>query len=335
MNIVIGGSGFIGSHLVKKLVNHGKKVRVYDLHPFPPDEVTDPSDMIVGNILDFKTLCSAMEGCDTVFHLAANPQLWDRHPEIFDQVNRQGTENVISAAKKTNIRRLVYTGTESILAQRGQKGPINEEARPLINDMIGPYCRSKFLAEQAVFMAAAEGLDAVVVSPTLPIGPGDRNLTPPGRMISDFLKGKIPCFMRCTLNFVDVRDVALGHLFAAEKGQSGRRYILSGYNLTLAELFSYLSRASGRPAPRLQVPYFIALTWSYIEEWIGKWTERTPQSSVAGVKLCRRCLIFDSKKTWQQLRHIPRPIEESVHDAVEWFLSRQSIIENTRSGSRF
>jgi dihydroflavonol-4-reductase len=323
MDIVIGGCGFIGSHLVKDLICQGKKVRVYDLNPFPSDEKIAPSEMIRGDILDFQSLCSALEGCDTVFHLAANPQLWDRNPEVFDQVNRQGTENVITAAKKTGIRRLVYTSTESILAGRLQKGPINEETQPLLDDMIGPYCRSKFLAEQAVFQAAEEGFHAVVVSPTMPIGPGDRNLTPPGRMIFHFLKGKIPCYINCTLNFVDVRDVARGHLLAAEKGHSCRRYILSGHNLTLAEFFVHLSHVSGRSAPRLQIPYFIALTWSYVEEWIGKLSGRIPQSSVTGVKLCRRSLTFDGSRTWQHLGLTPRPIEESIRDAVNWYRGQQ------------
>ncbi|MCK5506713.1 MAG: NAD-dependent epimerase/dehydratase family protein, partial [Thermodesulfovibrionia bacterium] len=300
-----------------------KKVRVYDLNPFPSDEKIAPTEMLLGDILDFQALCSALEGCDTVFHLAANPQLWDRNPEVFDKVNRKGTENVIQAAKKTGIRRLIYTSTESILAKRIHKGPINEKTRPLLGDMIGPYCRSKFLAEQAVFRAGEEGLHIVVVNPTMPIGPGDRNLTPPGRMISQFLKGKIPCYINCTLNFVDVRDVALGHLLAAEKGQPYRRYILSGHNLTLAEFFFYLAQVSGRPAPRLQIPYFLALTWSYVEEWIGKLSGRIPQSSVTGVKLCRRSLTFDGSMTWQQLGHTPRPIEESVSDAVNWFLSQE------------
>lgn len=325
MNLAIGGSGFIGSHLVKELISRGDKVRVYDLQSFPPDVGIAPTEEMCGNILDFQSLCSAMEGCETVFHLAANPQLWDRHPEVFDRVNRQGTENVIHATMKTNVQRLVYTGTESILAQRGQKGPITEDACPVLDDMIGPYCRSKFLAEQAVFQAAEKGLHAVVVSPTMPIGPGDRNLTPPGRMIVNFIKGKIPCSIACTLNFVDVRDVARGHLLAADKGKPGRRYILSGHNLTLNEFFSCLSKVSGRPAPLIQIPYAIALSWSYVEEWFGRLTGRIPQSSVTGIKLCRRSLKFDGSKTWQHLGHSPRPVEESVRDAVAWYQSCQTI----------
>jgi dihydroflavonol-4-reductase len=318
MYIVIGGSGFIGSHLVKELTRLGHKVRVFDIRHYPNDEEMAPPEMVIGNILDIKALSSAMEECDTVFHLAANPQLWDKNPENFDQVNHQGTKNVLQVAKKTNIKRLIYTSTESILAKRSWRGPITEETQPVMSELIGPYCRSKFMAEKAVFNEAEKGFPAIVVCPTMPIGPGDRNLTPPGRMIVNFLKGNIPCYIDCTLNFVDVRDVASGHVLAAEKGQTNRRYILSGHNLTLAEFFSYLSLASGRPAPKIRIPYVVALAWSYIEEYLGKLFGRQPQSSVTGVKLCRRSLSFNGSRTRQQLGYTPRPIGESVRDAVEW-----------------
>jgi dihydroflavonol-4-reductase len=294
MYIVIGGSGFIGSHLVKELTRLGHKVRVFDIRHYPNDEEMAPPEMVIGNILDIKALSSAMEECDTVFHLAANPQLWDKNPENFDQVNHQGTKNVLQVAKKTNIKRLIYTSTESILAKRSWRGPITEETQPVMSELIGPYCRSKFMAEKAVFNEAEKGFPAIVVCPTMPIGPGDRNLTPPGRMIVNFLK------------------------LAAEKGQTNRRYILSGHNLTLAEFFSYLSLASGRPAPKIRIPYVVALAWSYIEEYLGKLFGRQPQSSVTGVKLCRRSLSFNGSRTRQQLGYTPRPIGESVRDAVEW-----------------
>jgi dihydroflavonol-4-reductase len=320
VHIVIGGSGFIGSHVVKSLIDQGEKVRVFDLHEFPRDEEVTPHEMFLGNILDFSALQAAMDGCDTVFHLAANPQLWNRDSAVFDQVNRQGTENVLKAAQQAGVRRLVYTSTESILARRSLNETITEEAEPLESEIIGPYCRSKYLAEKAVFREAKKGFPAIVVCPTMPIGPGDRNLTPPGKMIVDFLRKKIPCYINCTLNFVDVRDVARGHVLAAEKGEPCRRYIFSGYNLTLAEFFSYLSMASGKPAPTIKIPYFIALLWSYMEEWIGSKFGRLPQSSVTGVKLCKRSLAFNGSRTWHQLGHEPRSLEESVRDAVSWHL---------------
>lgn len=317
MDLLIGGSGFIGSHLAGELIRQGRRVRIFDRQPFPA-EAQQPAETILGDILDEAALHRAMAGCDTVYHLAGNPQLWHRAPRVFDQVNRRGTENVLAAARASRIRRLVFTGTESILAPRRHHGPIDEQVRPVLADMIGPYCRSKFLAEQAVFRAAAAGLPAVVVSPTMPIGPGDRNGTPPGRMIADFLQGRIPGHIDCVLNFVDVRDVAIGHLLAAEKGRPGCRYILSGHNRSLAAFFAGLARISGRPAPRWRIPYGVALAWGYGEEWLGRLTGRTPQSSVTGIKLCRRSLAFDGRRTWERLGHTPRPLEESLREAVAW-----------------
>jgi dihydroflavonol-4-reductase len=322
MDLVIGGCGFIGCHVVRELLDQGKHVRVFDRNPFPTDEDTAPSEMVQGDILDYHSLERATEGCDVVYHLAANPQLWDRDSAVFDRVNRQGTENVIRAVEKVGVRRLVHTSTESILAPRKHTGPITEETETTIDDMIGPYCRSKFLAEEAVRELAGRGFPAVIVNPTMPIGPGDRGLTPPGRMISHFLQGRIPGVIKCTLNMVDVRDVALGHILSAERGVPGGRYILAGHNVTLHEFFRLLAQVSGRPAPGMRIPYHVALGWSYLEEWIARHTKRVPQSSVTGIRLCKRSLDFDGQKTWQSLGYIPRDFTETVRDAFRWHQDR-------------
>lgn len=318
MNLVIGGSGFIGSHLVQELIRHHEKVTVFDQNLFPSEFKHQPDEMIIGDILKTSDLISSMKNCKTVYHLAGTPQLWSRDVRIFDRLNRRGTENVLEAAKQSDIKRLVFTSTESILAPLHGNDPVTEQVKPKLEDMLGPYCRSKFLAEQAVFKAAKEGLDAVVVCPTLPIGPGDRNLTPPGQMVTDFLRGKIPGYLEGTLNFADVRDMAAWHRLAAERGESGRRYILSGHNLSIHEFFQHLSRESGLPCPKMKVPYSVALAWSYVEHFYGVITGRKPQSSITGVKLCRRSMAFDGTWTWKILGHQPRPLEESIRDAVAW-----------------
>jgi dihydroflavonol-4-reductase len=318
INLVIGGSGFIGSHLVKELIQHGEKVRVYDLNPFAEDETYQPSEMICGDILNLDQLTSAMKGCNVVYHLAGTPQLWHRNSNFFDRINREGTINVLKAAKQISIKRLIFTSTESILATPFRNKPITEDIQPREQDMIGPYCRSKFLAEKAVFDAAREGLPAIAVCPTLPIGPGDRNLTPPGQMISDFLKRKIPGYLDCTLNFVDVRDVAIGHRLAALRGRIGHRYILAAYNLTLREFFNHLSKASGITGPKIKIPYNVALAWSYVEHYLGMVTGKKPKSSIAGVKLCKRSLEFNGTWTWKTLEYQPRPLNKTIMDAVSW-----------------
>ena len=318
MNLVIGGSGFIGAHLVRELIRNGEQVRVLDRDPFPVDVPEQPEETVQGDILRTDDLFQAMQGCTTVYHLAGIPMLWARNERVFEQVNHQGTVNVLQAARKANIGRLVFTSTESILAPTHGNEPVTETADPQLEDMLGPYCRSKFLAEQAVFQAAREGLHAIVVCPTLPIGPGDRNLTPPGQMIRDFLQRKIPGYLDCTLNFADVRDMAIWHRLAARKGEPGRRYILSGHNLSIHDFFQHLSRESDLPCPRLKVPYAVALTWSYVEHYFSRLTGKKPKSSVTGVKLCRRSMAFDGSWTWKTLGHYPRPLEESIRQAVAW-----------------
>ncbi|HEB50888.1 MAG TPA: NAD-dependent epimerase/dehydratase family protein [Desulfobulbus sp.] len=320
--LVIGGSGFIGSHLVQELLRQGKEVRVFDRAVYPGELELQPREMVQGDIMDRDGLVRAMQGCRTVFHLAGTPMLWDRDPSVFERLNHQGTRNVLAAIREAGELRLVFTSTESILAPTRGNLPVTEDARPRLEDMLGPYCRSKFLAEQAVFRAADEGLDAVVVCPTLPIGPGDRNLTPPGRMVSDFLQGRIPGYLDCMLNFADVRDMAIWHLRAAERGRPGRRYILSGYNLKIIEFFQYLSRESGRPCPGLKVPWLVALAWAYLEETVCRITGGRPRSSVTGVRLCRRSMAFDGSWTWRALGHRPRPLEESIRDTVAWHRAR-------------
>jgi dihydroflavonol-4-reductase len=321
VNLIIGGSGFIGSHLVQELVRHKEKVRVFDLSPFPEDMEFQPDEMVQGDILNQTELVSAMSGCVSVYHLAGTPMLWSRDVSLFERLNHQGTKNVLSAIHQAGIQKLIFTSTESILAPTKGNEPVTEKARPRLEDMLGPYCRSKFLAEQAVFKAAEEGLDAIVVCPTLPIGPGDRNLTPPGQMVRDFLNKKIPGYLDCTLNFADVRDMAIWHHLAADLGIPGRRYILSGHNLSIYEFFRELSRESGRPCPKLKVPYHVALGWSYLEHYLGLITGKRPKSSVTGVKLCRRSMAFNGAWTWKTLGHKPRPLAESIRDTVAWHLN--------------
>jgi dihydroflavonol-4-reductase len=324
MDLVIGGSGFIGAHLVGMLKERGRSVRVFDLAPFPGDEPFKPDEIILGDIEDAPVLEDVVCDCEIVYHLAANPNLWARNAKIFDRTNRQGTANVLSAVgKAAGVKKLIYTSTESILVPKVHGGPVTEDVRATLDDMMGPYCRSKFLAEELVFEEAKKGLPAIVVNPTMPLGPGDRNMTPPGRMIRDFLEGKIRGYMDCTLNFVDVRDAALGHILAAEYAEVGKRHILAGHNLHLRDFFGMLARHCDTKAPTFQVPYGLALNFSRLEEAWGKLSGRRPMSSITGVKLCKRGMAFDSSATWKRLGdHKPLPIEQTIAEAVAWHAAR-------------
>ena len=317
MDLVIGSSGFIGSHVVAALRKRGILVRGYDLAE-PTGEAAVPDEMIVGDILEKNSLSEAMKGCRHVYHIAGNPQLWARDPSDFERVNVTGTEMVLDAFTESEAgRRLIFTGTEAILSSPGRAEPIREDVEPKLENAIGAYCRSKFKAEQVVLRGAEYGLDALVVSPTMPLGPGDRNLTPPGKLIERFLQGKIPGYVDAFLNVVDVRDVAEGHVLAAEKGISGQRYLLAGHNISVKELFEKLSEISGVPPPRMKVPYPVALGFAFLEEGFCKIFGGTPVSSVTGVKLCRRNLQFDASRSWETLGHVPRGLDETLRDAVE------------------
>lgn len=331
-DLVTGGSGFIGCHLARLLVQSGRRVRVLDRAPFPADEPAQPHEVHLGDITDPRAVARAVDGAQRVFHLAGLPILWSRDPDIFDRVNRGGTETVLEQARLAGVERFVHTSTESILTPRDRhqglrsagrscRVAITEDVLVTEADQLGPYCLSKFRAEQAVFRAAAQGFPAVVVNPTMPMGPGDRGPSPPGRMLRDFLSGGIGGYIDSVLNFVSVHDAALGHILAAEHGQPGRRYILAGHNLSILRLFELAGAMSGIRPPRMRVPLTLALGFAHAEEFWGRLTGRQPMSSVTGIRLCQRSMAFDGSRTWRELGgHTPRPLEESLREAVDWHL---------------
>ena len=273
LSLVTGGSGFIGHHLVQLLCARGERVRVFDLRPAPHFAGAAAIDFHQGDIADAAAVDRAMAGADRVYHLAANPNLWARDKRDFARVNHLGTLNVLAAAERHRPERVVYTSTESILAgQRGSAASgamIDETSAVRVEEMPGSYCRSKFLAERAALEAARRGLPLVVVNPTLPVGPGDRLLTPPSRMLLDFLNGRTPAYLGTEINMIDVRDAALGHLLAADRGAIGQRYILGGENLSMSALLAVLEELSGRPMPKLHVPYWLAYAHGAIDQLIA------------------------------------------------------------------
>lgn len=322
LSLVTGGSGFIGRHLVHLLRRHGEAVRVLDRRP-PAYPERGGLEFHQGDIADAAAVERAVAGARRVYHLAANPNLWARDPAEFDRVNHQGTLNVLAAAARHRPDRVIYTSTESILAgvrARAAGGIIDEGVDLRVKDMPGPYCRSKFLAERAALEAAADGLPVVVVNPTLPIGPGDSLLTPPSRMLLNFLNGRTPAYLETAVNMIDVRDVAQGHLLAAERGHVGRRYILGGDNLTMSGLLALLQELTGRPMPRLRIPYWVALAYGVADEFIADhFTGKAPRAPLAGVRLARRPMRFDNSRALAELGLQPRPLRHALIDAITWF----------------
>lgn len=317
--IVTGGAGFIGSHLVGLLVESGRRVRVVEKPGADASHLPDVVEVVRADIRDRDSLPSAMRGARWVYHLAANPNLWAPDPAEFDRVNFRGTVNVIDAGLAAGAERILHTSTESILTKAGAGAMIDEDAVIEPEDTVGPYCRSKLMAERYAFEMAERGHPVVVANPTMPVGPGDRGLSPPTRLIRDFCRGRLPAALDCTLNLIDVRDAALGLVRVMDRGSTGRRYLLGGSNLTLMELLRHLSRLTGVPAPRWLVPYPVGLAVAVVSEfWAGRVTGRMPAATVTGLRLTRRLMHFDPSRSLALLDLTPRALDESLRDAVDW-----------------
>jgi dihydroflavonol-4-reductase len=323
-DLVTGGSGFIGRHLVRLLHERGRNVRVLDLDPgngFPPGV-----EVIRGSVADEMIVSEALIGVHNLYHLAGNPELWAPTAADFEINNYTGTRTILQKAARCNLNRIIFTSTESILAAcKGSRlrGFVDESAEGVIDDMPGPYCRSKFLAEQAALEAARNGQPVVIVNPTLPIGPGDRRLTPPSRMILGFLNGQYPAYLECNLNLIDVRDVATGHILAAERGRIGERYILGNQNMRLSTLLALVEEITGARMPRLKVPYLVALAVAAVDEFLAHTiTGRIPAAPLTGVRLAKRPVLFNSSKATQELGLPLRPIKDSLRNAITWMMAQ-------------
>lgn len=319
--LVTGGAGFIGRHLVEQLLADGYRVRVLDI-----DRETGfdgEVETLQGCITDSDCVRRALAGVDILFHVAGNPNLWLPKKSDFRLANCLGTEVVLREAARFDLERIVFTSTESILiGKRPDAGStIDESVERGLNEMPGPYCRSKFRAEIAARDAARRGQPVVIVNPTLPVGPGDRKITPPTRMLLGFLNGEHPAYLECLLNMNDVRDIARGHILAAEKGRPGERYILGNENLRLSDLLSLLEELTGLAMPKRRVPYWLALIVACIDETVSDWiTKRAPYAPVTGVRLACTEAKLDSSKAVRDLGLPQRPVADSLRDAIAWLI---------------
>jgi dihydroflavonol-4-reductase len=246
-------------------------------------------------------------------------------------VNYLGAVNVIEEALAAGAERVVHTSTESILTRRRQAGPIAEDQHVPLADVVGPYCRSKWHAERFALRLGRAGAPVIVANPTLPIGPGDRGRSPPTQMLLDCCNGKRSAYLDADLNLIDVRDVAAGLIRALDRGTPGRRYLLGGENWSIRRVFSWVARETGQPAPRWRVPYPLALGAAYVSEFVADvGTRRIPAATVTGVKLTRRTMHFDASRSLAELELRPRPVEESLRDAIEWFRAVGWIVPASR-----
>lgn len=318
-DLVTGGAGFVGRHLVDALLARGRTVRVLDLAPPEGAPWDDRVEAIRGSVTDRAAVDAAMAGTERVFHLAANPQLWARRPEDFPEVNHRGTETVLAAARRAGVARFVHTSSGAVLTGPRPPRLIDESVALREADLAGAYAVSKWRAERAALAAAAEGLPVVVVNPTLPVGPGDRAPTPPTKLLIDLLNGDVPAYLECHLNLIDVRDAASGHILAAEHGRPGERYILGGTNLTLSGLLDLMVELTGLRMPKSKVPGAVALaTAKAAEAMARRVTGKPPTATVTGVRLALWSAPMDNAKAVRELGLPVRPIRETLTDAIRW-----------------
>jgi len=318
--LVTGGTGFLGRAVVMELLAAGRKVRVLARQPDHPALTGLKVEVARGDLRDPSSLATAVTGCRRVFHVAADYRLWVPDPEVMYAVNVQGTKDLLAAAAEAGVTRIVYTSTVGTLGNPGDGTPGTEETPVSLNDMVGHYKRSKFLAEQAVLEAARQGFPVVLVHPSAPVGPWDARPTPTGQMIVDFLQGRMPAYLETGLNLVHVRDVAQGHLLAEEKGRGGEKYILGNQNLSLSEIFQMLADITGLPAPRVRLPYWPILALSYLDEfWATHISHKPPRMPVAAVKMAKKFMYFDNRKAVRELGLPQTPVRQALKDAVAWF----------------
>ncbi|HLV96090.1 MAG TPA: hopanoid-associated sugar epimerase [Candidatus Acidoferrales bacterium] len=329
--LVTGASGFVGSHVARQLVAGGHSVRVL-ARPSSNLRALEglPIERVEGDLRDASSLARAMRGVRRIFHVAADYRLWARDPEEIYRSNVEGTRSLLSAARDAGVERIVYTSTVATIAVPNHGGALpNEETSASLGQMIGHYKRSKFLAEQEAFEAASAGVPVVIVNPTAPVGPGDWKPTPTGRIILDFLNGKMPAYVDTGLNVAAVEDVAVGHLLAAEKGRIGERYILGGRNMTLKQILDALSKIAGRPAPRVRMPHAVALAAGYADQWFSRLTGREPQIPVEGVKMSRHRMFVESDKAERELGYAPTSVEVALERAVRWYEQNDRVRSRT------
>jgi dihydroflavonol-4-reductase len=275
-------------------------------------------ERVEGDLRDSASLDRALTSIAWVFHVAADYRLWSRHPEEIYWSNVTGTRNLLEAARRANVERFIYTGTVATVAVDRPSLP-NESTNSTLDEMVGHYKRSKWLAEQEALKAAQSGLPVVIAMPTTPVGPGDWKPTPTGKIIVDFLTRKMPGYVETGLNFVAVEDVAAGHLLVAEKGRIGERYLLGAENLTLKQMLDTLAEITGIPAPRLKIPHSVALGYAYAENTISRILGREPQIPVEGVKIARHNMFVDCSKAIRELGFAAGPVSAALDRAVNWY----------------
>ncbi len=322
--LVTGASGFIGAAVTRHLVAREQEV-IALVEPGADVGNLEGLDVkqVVGDLRSAESVQMAISGCRAAFHVAALYRFWASDPSAFYTVNVEGTRNVLGAAAEAGVERLVYTSTVGTLGLEHVKGSgsADERSFPDVRHLYGSYKRSKYVAEHEVLRAIAQGLPASLVLPTFPLGPGDRAPTPTGRLVLDFLNGRMPGFVDTVLNVAHVDDVAAGHVLALENGRTGYSYILGGENLTLQQLLGELASITGLPAPRIKVPRSVSLAVAAVSELVeGRLLRRHPSVPLEAARMATSQMAFDDGRARQELGYAPRPAAVALEDSARWFV---------------
>jgi dihydroflavonol-4-reductase len=323
---VTGATGFLGSHVARVLADGGAQLRLLVRSSSNLKNLEGllssgtQAEITTGDLRDAASLEKAMSGCDTVFHVAADYRLWVRDAREMYRSNVEGTRAILDAARKNNVRRVVYTSSVATIGFRTDGHPADEDSPVSLADMIGHYKRSKFMAEQVATEAGRSGMDVVTVNPTTPIGEQDIKPTPTGRIVVDFMKRKFPAYVETGLNLVDVRECARGHIAALEKGKTGQRYILGGEDLTLKQILDKLSAITGLPSPKVKLPYVFAFAAGIVDEAVtGMLLRREPRATVDTVRMGKKKMFASSARAERELGWKIVPVDDALQRAVEWF----------------
>jgi dihydroflavonol-4-reductase len=318
---VTGATGFVGSHVAHALAKQGARLRLL-VRPASDRRNLDGLDaeLVAGDLRQPSSFESALQGCDALFHVAADYRLWVRDPQQMYHANVDGTRAILEIARKAGVRRTVYTSSVATMGFTGNGHPADENSPVSLENMIGPYKRSKFMAEQIALEAGKSGMEVVVVNPTTPVGERDIKPTPTGRIVVDFLRRKFPAYVDTGLNLVDVRECADGHIEAFERGKSGERYILGGENLTLKQILDQLAAITGLKSPWLKVPYVVALATGVVDEMVtGRIRGKEPRATIDAVRMGRKKMFVSCEKAERELGWRVCPIDGALRRAVEWF----------------
>jgi dihydroflavonol-4-reductase len=318
--LVTGATGFVGAAVARALLRDQWQVRVLARRGSDRRNLKSLDvEVSEGDLTDADSLQRAAQGCDGLFHVAADYRLGARNPAELYRTNVEGTRNVLSAAHRSGVKRIVYTSSVATIGIPADGTPGDEQSANSLENMIGHYKRSKYLAEEVVREAAQAGVSVVIVSPSTPVGPGDVKPTPTGLLVLDAAAGRMPAYVDTGLNIVHVDDVAAGHLLAYERGKAGERYILGGQDMSLREILEVIARLEGRSPPRVRLPYGVVLPIAYVAEGFARLSGRSGRITLEGVRMSRKKMFFSSAKAARELGYRWRPPLQAFEDAIRWF----------------